>query len=182
MRWHVTDFAIHTVDSAPAAAKQTLGEILKKYDFIPNLAAELAAVPPALKAYATLSTLLTQTSLSPLEQQIVIAATSVTNGCEYCVAAASADLRAAGLPADQIEALRTGRPLSDAKLETLRAFTSAIVDRRGRVEQAEFHRFLDAGFRREQVFEILVGVAMKTLTNYANHIAGTPLDPKWSRA
>ncbi|MBI1874256.1 MAG: flippase-like domain-containing protein [Acidobacteria bacterium] len=168
----MTDFAIHTIDSAPAAAKQTLGEILRKYEFIPNLAAELAAVPPALKAYATLGTLLTQTSLSPVEQQIVIAATSVSNGCEYCVAAASAELRAAGLPADQIEALRTGRPLSDAKLETLRVFTSAIVDRRGRLTPSEFQRFLDAGFRREQVFEVLVGVAMKTLSNYANHIAG----------
>jgi len=44
--------------------------------------------------------------------------------------------------------------------------------------RSELQRFLDAGFRREQVFEVLVGVAMKTLSNYANHIAGTPLDQR----
>jgi hypothetical protein len=44
------------------------------------------------------------------------------------------------------------------------------------IKQAELQPFIDAGYRREQVFEVLVGVAMKTLSNYANHIAGTQLD------
>jgi hypothetical protein len=54
--------------------------------------------------------------------------------------------------------------------------TTAIIERRAWIKQAELQRFLDAGCRRGQVFEVLVGVAMKTLSNYANHIAGTPLD------
>jgi hypothetical protein len=46
---------------------------------------------------------------------------------------------------------------------------------------------LRAGSTKEQVLEVLVGVAMKTLSNYTNHIAHTPLDKQlepfaWERS
>jgi uncharacterized peroxidase-related enzyme len=172
----MSEFKVHTVETAPAASKDILTAVQKKYGFVPNLMGEFAEVPPALKAYTTLGELLGETSFSPIEQQIVLATASIANGCEYCVAAHSAGLKAAGLAQDQLDALRAGRPLGDGKLEALRAFTTAIVERRGWVKQNELQRFLDAGYRREQLFEVLVGVAMKTLSNYANHIADTPLD------
>lgn len=172
----MSGFTVHTLETAPAGSKNILSAVQGKYGFIPNLMGEFAEVPAALKAYATLSELLGETSLSPIEQQIVLAAASIANGCEYCVAAHSAGLKSAGLPQDQLDALRAGRPMGDSRIEALRAFTTAIVERRGRVNQSELQRFLDAGYRREQVFEILVGVAMKALSNYANHIAKTPLD------
>lgn len=34
----------------------------------------------------------------------------------------------------------------------------------------------DAGYRKEQILEANLGVAMKMLSNYVNHIADTPLD------
>jgi uncharacterized peroxidase-related enzyme len=174
----MSQFTVHTIESAPAASKDTLAAVQRRFGFIPNLMGELAEVPAALKAYTMLSELLAQTSLSPIEQQIVLAAVSIANCCEYCVAAHSAGLKSSGLAQDQLDALRRGRPLSDPKLEALRAFTSAIVERRGWIKQSELQRFLDAGYRREQLFEVVVGVAMKTLSNYTNHIAGTPLDPQ----
>jgi uncharacterized peroxidase-related enzyme len=172
----MSDFTIHTMETAPAASKDVLAAVQKKFGFIPNLMGELADVPAALRAYATLGELLGQTSLSPIEQQIVLAAVSVANGCEYCVAAHSAGLKAAGLPQEQLDALLGGRPLADQRLQALREFTTAIVEDRGWIKQHQLQRFLDVGYRREQLFEVLVGVAMKTLSNYANHIAGTPLD------
>lgn len=172
----MSEFTVHTIESAPAASKDILVAVQKKFGFIPNLMGELAEVPAALKAYTMLSELLGQTSLSPIEQQIVLAAVSIANGCEYCVAAHSAGLKAAGLSQAQLNALRGGRPLTDQRLQALREFASAIVEHRGWIEQHQLQHFLDAGYRREQLFEILVGVAMKTLSNYANHLAGTPLD------
>ena len=173
----MNEFTVHTTESAPTPSKDILASVQKKFGFIPNLMGELAEVPAALKAYTMLSELLGQTSLSPIEQQIVLAAVSIANGCEYCVAAHSAGLKSAGLAPDQLDALRGGHPLTDLKLEALRAFASAIVERRGWIKQSDLQHFLDAGYRREQLFEVLVGVAMKTISNYANHIAGTPLDP-----
>lgn len=172
----MADFTIHTLETAPEPARETLAAIQRKFGFIPNLMGELAATPAALKAYTALNELLTETSLTPIEQQVVLTAASIANGCEYCVAAHSAGLKSAGLEEGEIDAVRNGRPLADAKLEALRTFTAAVVERRGWVKQTEFDRFLNAGYRREQVFDVLVGVSMKTLSNYANHIAGTPLD------
>ena len=169
-------FTIHTIDSAPPAARGTLGAARKKFGFLPNLLGELAAAPSALSAYVTLNELLASSSLRPVEQQVVLIAASVANGCTYCVAAHTTGLKSAGLPDDQIEALREGRHLADNKLQALRALTTAIVDRRGRLNEGELQKFLNAGFTQDQVLEVLVGIAMKTLSNYTNHIADTPLD------
>lgn len=103
-------------------------------------------------------------------------AASLANDCRYCVAAHTFGLKSAGLAGEEIEALRNGRPPADRRLEALRTFAKAVVTRRGRVSQDELQQFLAAGYAREQVFEVLVGVAMKTLSNYTNHIAGTSLD------
>ena len=65
----MTQFAIHTIDSAPAASTDILRAVEKKYGFVPNLLGELSAAPVALKAYVTLNDLLSQTSFSAVEQQ-----------------------------------------------------------------------------------------------------------------
>ncbi len=170
------DFTIHTIDSAPSDSRPTLDAVKARFGFVPNLLGELAAAPAVVKAYSTLSDLLAQTSLNPVEQQLVLAAASVANQCTYCVAAHSAALTRAGLPADEIRAVREERPLSDAKLEALRRFSTIVVDRRGHVRPSEVQRFLEAGYRSEQILEVLLGVTLKTLSNYTNHIAHTPLD------
>ena len=36
--------------------------------------------------------------------------------------------------------------------------------------------FIGAGFSREQVIEVILGITQKTLSNYVNHLADTPLD------
>lgn len=172
----MTEFAIHTIASAPAEARGSLEAARQKFGFLPNLLGELAAAPSALKGYLALGELLSESSLGPVEQQIVLLAASLENSCNYCVAAHSAGLKAGGVADDQIDAVRSGRPFADAKLEALRAFTTAVVRRRGAVTDAEVQQFVSAGYAREQVFDVLLGVAMKTLSNYTNHIAHTPLD------
>lgn len=170
------NFTLHTVDSCPAASREALEVVEKKFGFVPNLIKELAAAPAAVNAYVTLSGLFDGTSLTPVERQIVLATASVANGCEYCVAAHTAGLKMAALAGDQIDAIRESRPLADRKLEGLRSFTTAVVAKRGWIDEADLGAFLQAGYTREQVLEVLVGVAMKTLSNYANHLAQTPLD------
>jgi len=172
----MAEFKIHTIESAPAEARGALEAARQKFGFLPNLLGELAAAPSALKGYLALGELLSESSLGPVEQQIVLIAASRENGCNYCVAAHSAGLKASGGADDQIDAVRSGLPLADPKLEALRTFTTAIVKRRGLVTDAELQQFLGAGYAREQVFDVLLGVAMKTLSNYTNHIAHTPLD------
>ncbi|MFD0468830.1 carboxymuconolactone decarboxylase family protein [Nonomuraea thailandensis] len=104
---------------------------------------------------------------------------SVENACEYCVAAHSTLALRARVPAEVVGALRAGEPLSDPALEAARRLTQVMVARRGWVDDAEVEAFLAAGYTRRHVLDLVLGVGMKTLSNYTNHLAHTPLDPAW---
>jgi AhpD family alkylhydroperoxidase len=111
-----------------------------------------------------------------VEQQLVLASVSLANTCEYCVAAHTAGLRQAGLPAEELDAFRQGRPLADPKLEALRAFTVEVVETRGRPARDALGAFRTAGHGNRQILEVILAVGMKTISNYVNHLADTPLD------
>lgn len=184
----MSKFPLHTAGSAPEAAQALLKGAQQKLGFVPNLYAHLATAPAALEAYFGLSAQFDKTSLSPVERQVVLLAASVENGCEFCVAAHSMIARAmAGAPAPVVSALRNGENLPDARLDALAKFTRLVVADRGVVPAEEVDRFVDAGFGQQQVLEVVLGVAMKTLSNYTNHLTGTATNPElgdfaWSRS
>lgn len=107
---------------------------------------------------------------------------SFENGCDYCMAAHTVIAGMSSVPAATVDALRAGAPLPDARLDVLARFTRAVVRERGRLPEAEVGAFLAAGFTAAQVLEVVLGVAMKTLSNYANHLARTPLDAAFAAA
>lgn len=174
------DFPIHAIEDAPPKARPTLERIQKQFGFIPNLFGEMAEARPALEGYLRLDEQFRGTSLTPVEQGVVLLAASLSNQCEYCVAVHSAELARAGLPRAETERLRDGQPLSDDRLEALRRFTQTLVEDRGHVDEHEIEAFLNAGCDRQQILEVALGVSMKTLSNYVNHIADTPLDERFA--
>lgn len=175
----MANFPVLSRSEAPDDARPILDQAEGDFGFVPNLMGVLAHSPPALEAYATLDELLGRTSFSLEEQQVILLATSFENGCDYCMAAHSAGGTMAGLDSDVVEALRNGETLPDDRLHALARFVRAVVRERGWVDD-EVDAFLEAGFERAHVLEVLLGVAMKTLSNYTNHIAGTPLDDEMS--
>lgn len=168
------DFRLHTVETAPAAARANLTSVKQKYGKIPNLFAVAAESPAALDAYLSLSTIFQNSGLGPAEQQIVILAASVANKCDYCVAAHSRGAKAAGVPDDIIQSVKDQVALPDRKLEALRRMVTEIVEKRGWVPDTEVQAFLNAGYSRSQLLDVMVGVSMKTLSNYINHLADPP--------
>lgn len=176
------DFPIHTVETAPEAARETLAEVNKMYGFTPNLLAMLAESPSSLKGYLQLNDLMSQTSFDASERQTVLLTTSYENNCEYCMAAHSAIAGQQGVPADVIESLRNATPIADAKLEALRKFTAIIVRSRGLPGEQDLRDFEAAGYTTTQVLEVVLGVSIKTLSNYSNHVAHTPLDEAFAPA
>ena len=169
-------FTIHTLETAPEASKQDLRAAQKAFGFIPNLIGVLAEAPIALKAYLDLTQLLGKSSLTAVEQQVMMLAGSYSNECGYCMAAHSTVAKMVKMPADVLDGLRTGKQLADARLEALRSFTSEMVNSRGRVSDSRIQQFLDEGYTRQNVLEVVFGSAMKTLSNYTNHISETPVD------
>lgn len=173
----MTEFTVFDETNAPAESKAGLKSVKAKYGFIPNLMGELAAAPSALEAYTNLSSVYGHSSLTPIEQQIVLLTTSFENNCGYCMAAHSTVALNVGLDREALISLREGRAIeSDLRLEALRTFTLAVVRNRGLVEKEEIEDFLRAGFTKANILEVITGVTMKTLSNYTNHIAETELD------
>lgn len=166
---------------AKPVSQDLLSSVEKKYGFVPNLMSVLADSPSTLQAYLQLSELFGKSSLNAQEQQVVLIAASTENRCEYCVGAHSMiALKMAGLSDENLDALRNGAALPDAKLEALASFTRSLVKDRGFVSSAEVKKFEQAGYTDQQLLEVILGVSMKTLSNYTNHIAETPLDPAFS--
>lgn len=168
------DFKLHTPDTAPDAARDSLTQVKQRYGRVPNFFAVAAESPAAILAYLSLGKIFGESGLSPVEQQIVILTASVQNKCDYCVTAHSRGAKMAGVPDEVIQALRDKRPLKDDKLEALRRLTAQIVDRRGWASDDEIQSFFNNGYSRSQLLDVIVGVSMKTLSNYINHISDVP--------
>ena len=175
-------YAIYSISTAPDAAKETLAGAQKAFGFIPNLFGTMAGAPPLLKTYLAVGDLFDETSFTPTERQVVMLTTSYENGCEYCVGAHTALSAMQKVPDVVVHAIRGGRPIEDPRLEALRRFTSSIVTTRGRPSEAETTAFHDAGYSQSQALEVVLGVGFKTLANYANHLASTPLDTAFAKA
>ncbi len=170
----MTRFAQHTLETAPEGSKPLLAATKASWGFVPNLQATLAESPATLEAYEKLFELVGKTSFSPAEQQVVFLTISVFHECRYCTAGHTYLARAANLPEDVIQALRDGQAIADARLQALRSFAETVVRERGFVGDAALDAFIGAGFSRAQVLEVVLIVATKTISNYANHIAHVP--------
>lgn len=175
-------YKVHTTDTAPEAARTVLDGTRKAYGFVPNLIGVMSEAPALAEAYRAVSDLFERTSLTAAERQTVLLATSVANQCEYCVAAHSVIAAMQKVPAGVVEAIRDGKAIDDPRLEALRRFTVSVVETRGHPDAYETRAFFEAGFGPTQVLEVILGVGMKTLSNYTNHVADTPLDDAFRNA
>lgn len=172
----MTEFTVHTADSAPEAAKPGLGAAKASFGFIPNLQATMAESPELLGGYSALWDLFKQTTLTPHEQQVVYMTSNFENECHYCMAGHTALARMQKMEHAVISALRNGTAISDPKLEALHRFTALVVRNRGWVSDADTNAFMAAGYTSRNVLEVILGVATEVMSNYTNHIAHTPLD------
>lgn len=172
----MTDFRTHDAASAPEKARPILERTAKAYGFVPNLIGVLAEAPTAVKGYATLAGIFEETDLSPSERQVVLLTVSRYHECRYCMAAHSVVAGMRGVDDAVIAAVRNDRPIAEPKLEALRQFTRTMVERRGVASEADIAALIGAGYTKATVLEVILGIAMKTISNYTNHVAGTELD------
>ena len=54
--------------------------------------------------------------------------------------------------------------------------TLSILEKKGALGPSEIRPFLNAGFQPAQILELLIGIAGKTMTNFASKTARIPLD------
>lgn len=170
---------LHTLDSAPPDSRPFVEKALANNGFLPNLIGVLANAPLALETYMTVSGINARASLTLAEREVVQISAARIHGCDFCIAGHSAiALKKAGQSADTVRALQQGAATGDARLDAVGAFAAAVIARRGAVDDADYQHFLAAGYNQQQALEVVLGISLATLCNFANSLAGTPVNPQ----
>lgn len=162
--------------NAPEGSLEWLAKAKKNFGMIPNVEKVMALTPQLLAGYTFMWDLFDTTSLTEAERQVVYMTANYENECNYCVPWHTILAEKAGISARDVEALRSGASLSAPKLEALRQFVRTLIANRGKASEAQLSEFFAAGFSDAQVLEVVLGLAIKLISNYTNSIAGTPLD------
>ena len=162
--------------------KEVLENALSQVGFIPNMYAYMVNSPGLLDTYLHGYHLFrTASGFTPPEQEVVFLSISYENECAYCMAAHSAiaDTKSK-VPVEVTEAIRNGREIPDPKLKALSEFTRTMVATRGQPSDLDVEVFLAAGYIEKHILEIILAIAVKTLSNYSNHLFHTPVDPMFA--
>jgi alkylhydroperoxidase family enzyme len=75
-------------------------------------------------------------------------------------------------------ALHRGEPVGQPRLDAIAAFASAVIATRGATSESALQAFLAAGFSEQQALETVLGISLATLCNFANSLAGSPVNPQ----
>jgi uncharacterized peroxidase-related enzyme len=175
----MTRLPLRTIDDASEAAKELLAAAEKRNGYLPNLLRVLANAPVALETYLTVSGINARSSLSLAERETVQITAAATHGCGFCLAGHTAvAYKQAGLDKATVEALRNLGHVPNEHLEAVARFTKAVIATRGRVEDHELESFKAAGFSDQAALEVVLGVSLATLCNFANNLGAAPLNPQ----
>ncbi|GAB4362493.1 MAG: carboxymuconolactone decarboxylase family protein [Methylohalobius crimeensis] len=167
-----------TLDNVDPTAKAVLEKAQAQVGFIPNMYSYMVNSPGLLETYLDgYARFRRDSGFTPAEQEVVFLTLSRANGCEYCMGAHSmiAD-QMSKVPPEVTAAIREGDPIPDPRLAALSAFTHVMWETRGLPSKVAVQDFLDAGYGERHVLEIILALAVKTISNYANHLFHTPLD------
>ncbi|TDR92963.1 carboxymuconolactone decarboxylase family protein [Enterovirga rhinocerotis] len=169
--------ALRSIDDAPDAAKPLLTKAEQANGYLPNLLRVLANAPAALETYLTVSGINARASLDLAAREAVQITAAAIHGCGFCVAGHTAiAYKKLGLTPDVVDALRGSRTVPDARLDAVARFTEAVIARRGRVSESELSAFKAAGFDDAAALEVVLGVSLATLCNFANNLGEPDLN------
>jgi uncharacterized peroxidase-related enzyme len=170
---------LHTPESAPAASRPYLERSQAANGFLPNLVASLANAPTALEAYLTVGEINGRSGLTLAERETVQITAAAIHGCGFCVAGHTAvALKKAQLEAPLVDAIREQHTVPDARLNAVAVFTREVIATRGAVSDNALAAFRDAGFSDANALEVVLGVSLATLCNFANNLAQNELNPQ----
>ncbi len=78
--------------------------------------------------------------------------------------------------AEIVKTIRSKGHLQDTKLNALVQFTREVVAERGYASENAKASLLKAGYNEVTMMEVLVGIALKTISNYLDHLNPTPIE------
>lgn len=159
--------------------EEILSSVKAKFGFVPNILAEMTKSPSAAQVYLKGQEIMAGATLTAKEQQVVSLAISTANKCDYCRSAHRAASRSMGVSPEDLETIESGGTPSDQRLSNLVLATRRLAEKRGWLDNADVSELEGMGINREQLYEIVAIIGLKTMTNYINHISHVPIDPQF---
>ncbi|MFM0199190.1 carboxymuconolactone decarboxylase family protein [Paraburkholderia fungorum] len=172
----MTTFHLHTIESAPEQSRPVLRQLQQTFGLIPNIAGAMAESPVLISAFIGLFQKVHAGTFTEAQIQTLLLTNAVTNACSWAVAFHTALALKEGLSPADVDAIRNGRAPEDRKHAALSTLTKAAIEKRGHLDDKDVGQFLEAGFRHDQVLEVLAVLAASTITNYAGNITRPPVE------
>lgn len=174
-------YPVQTLDTVSEASRPSLEAVHSKFGKIPNIIGTMANSSVALNTYTSIGKIFGEAGFSPVETQLINLTISVENSCDYCTAAHSTALKKAlKVDAETVAAVRAASKLADPKHAALVDAVRELVRFKGGISDETRQTFLDAGYTASQLIDLLSAIAMKTLTNFLDHLTQIELDPAYA--
>lgn len=158
-----------------SANNQEIFDNLKKgLGMVPNLYAMMALSDTALGNYLSFQN--AKTTFSNKEKQAVNLVVSQVNECLYCQSAHTLLGTMNGLTEDQTIEIRKGNASFDGKLNALVALAKDITVTRGFISETSLGDFLNAGYTKGQLVELILLIAEKSAMNYLHAVTQVEID------
>ncbi len=165
-----------SVNDAPAAARPLLEAVHQQLGVVPNLFRLVSNSPAALEGYLGLNGALGKGKIDGKTRERIALAIAEINGCDYCLSAHSyLGKNLMKLDEEEMTRNRDGAS-SDPKANAAVRFAARVARARGHVSDGDLEAVKAAGYDDAQVIEIVLHVALNTLTNYVNEVAQTAID------
>lgn len=170
----MANFKVPGREEVSANNQEIFDNLQKGLGLVPNLYAVMAHSDHALGNYLAFQN--AKTTFSNKEKQAVNLVVSQVNECVYCQSAHTLLGNMNGLTEDQTIEIRKGTASFDLKLNTLVVLAKEITARKGFASDAAINAFLNAGYTKGQVIELVFLVAEKTAMNYLHAITKVEID------
>lgn len=162
-----------------AEAEAILSTVEGKYGFRPNLMQEMVAAPAAARMYLAAQDALEDASLTPARAQAVQLAVAAHNDCGYCTAVHRTLGGRSSISDRELQAIEEGDLPEGAEIAPVVKASRRVLAKRGWLDERDQAELAGEGVDRQKLVEIVGYVALETLPDYVNHIAGTELDPRF---
>jgi AhpD family alkylhydroperoxidase len=170
-------FPVHTIESAPAQSKPALEALQGAFGMIPNIAGAMSTSPVLIGSLVGLFQKVHGGSFSEEQIQTLLLTNAVTNACTWAVAFHTALALKEGVEPADVEAIRKGHPPRTPRNAALSTLARTLIEKRGRLDEPDISRFLQAGFDQAQLLEVIAVIAASTITNYTGSVTRPPVEP-----
>jgi len=165
-----------SIAAAPAGSQSLLKAVQAQLGSTPNLYRLVGVSPAALEGLLGLSGALGKGELSAQTRARIALTVAEANGCGYCLAAHTYLGKNLMRLSDVEMTANRNAASADEKADAAVRFAAALVRERGHVSEAAVQAVKAAGYSDAQLIEIIVHVAVNTLTNYVNEALKTDID------